>query len=239
MPDYLLAAGAALLGLTPYLLPLVRFLQGGGPYYWGDPQTWGDFVRLLSGQDFRHMVFGIPWTQFGPQVGWGVQVLLDQYGWPGVIVGLVGWAVLARRQPLVFGMLAAGFVFSFVFAIMYDAATNYFYFIPGHLFWALALGVAGEAALAALPAGAGHATRAGQVTRWRWVALAAALVALLVAGAWPPATTPPAGSTTTMALTERRGPLPGRPTHCHRLRRLGGQQRDQVLPDRRGPRAPT
>src|SRR5205085_6280320 len=94
------------------------------------------------------------WSHFGTQAAWGFQVLLDQYGAPGVIVGLGGWAILARRQPLVFGLLASGFVCSFVFAIMYAAATNYFYFIPGHLFWALALGVAGEAALAAL-------------TRWR------------------------------------------------------------------------
>ena len=147
LPDYLLAAGAALLGLTPYVLPLVRFLQGGGSYYWGDPQSWADFQRLLSGQDFRPMIFGIPWTRFGEQAGWGFQILLDQYGWPGVIVGLGGWAVLARRQPLVFGMLALGWAGSFVFAIMYDAATNYFYFIPGHLFWAPAMGVAGEAIL--------------------------------------------------------------------------------------------
>lgn len=147
LPDYLLAAGAGLLGLTPYVLPLVRFLQGGGPYYWGEPHSWGDFLRLLSGQDFREMIFGIPWAQFGAQAGWGIEILVNQYTWLGVIAGLVGWAVLARRQPLVFGMLALGWGCSFVFAIMYNAATNYFYFIPGHLFWALAMGVAGEAFL--------------------------------------------------------------------------------------------
>jgi hypothetical protein len=74
-------------------------------------------------------------------------VLIDQYGRLGLVVGLVGWGVLARRQPLVGGMLALGWVCSFVFAIMYDAATNYFYFIPGHLFWALAMAVAVEALL--------------------------------------------------------------------------------------------
>ena len=182
IPDYLLAAGAGALGLTPYLLPLVRFLQGGGPYYWGEPQTWADFTRLLSGQDFRHMIFGIPWDKFATQAGWGVQVLLDQYGWPGVLVGLIGWVGLARRQPLMFGLLASGFVFSFVFAIMYDAATNVFYFIPGHLFWALALGMAGEMAVAALTGARWRGVGAGRLARGATAALAVGLIALVAWG---------------------------------------------------------
>jgi hypothetical protein len=182
LPDYLLAAGAALLGLTPYVLPLVRYLQGDGPYYWGDPKSWADFMRLVSGQDFRQMIFGIPWTQFGQQAGWGFQILLNQFGWPGVIVGLIGWVGLARRHPLVFGMLALGWVCSFVFAIMYNAATNYFYFIPGHLFWALAMGVAAEMGLAALGRWAGTRPAGLRLARWATAGLAVGLVAILAVG---------------------------------------------------------
>ena len=130
LPDYGLLIAGFLLGLTPYLLPVVRFLQGGGPYYWGAPEDWGAFWRLVTDQDFRPLVFGVPWSQFGARVVWGAGILLDQYGWPGVLIGLAGWVVLARRQPLVFLMLACGWVLSFVSGIMYASETSYYHSSP-------------------------------------------------------------------------------------------------------------
>ena len=80
-------------------------------------------------------------------------------------------------------MLALGWGCSFVFAIMYEAATNYFYFIPGHLFWALAMGIAAEAGVAALGRW-GHPPRSGAAAPAPWVTagLATLLVALLAVG---------------------------------------------------------
>lgn len=140
-----------LLGVSPILFLVYRFLYG-GPYYWGNPSTWKDFFDLLTGGPFRGqmMGFGTGLDAQLSRLGFGIGQLSDQFTPLGVAAGLLGWLVLWRykgMEALLFTLMIA---FNFFFAMNY-ALVGYLYFIPTYLLWGtlIATGAAWLAGLVA------------------------------------------------------------------------------------------
>ncbi len=136
-----LGVGCLLLGLSPLLFLVYRFVWG-GPYYWGNPTTWKDFFSLLTGGPFQNQVFGFGMdlgTQF-ERVLFGLNELSNQFTPIGIALGLVGIVVLARYRRAEAGLLLLMIAGNFLFSMNYSLV-GYLYFIPTYLIWALFMSV--------------------------------------------------------------------------------------------------
>lgn len=143
-----------LLGLSPLLFLVYRFLDG-APYYWGNPSSWKDFFNLLAGGPFHNQVFGYG-VDLGTQLGriaFGIGELSGQYTPLGILVGLAGLAVLWRVRWAEAGLLSLMMLANFAFAMNYSLV-GYLYFIPTYLIWGIFITV-GVGWLARLLVGAG------------------------------------------------------------------------------------
>jgi hypothetical protein len=157
-PGRLLAIGAVtVLGLLPYLyLPLRARAQ---PLLsWGDPQTAGNFLKVVLREDFwrRNWVRGpgdIPTVLRDYLVS-----LLHESAWIGAGLALIGLALARRRKwPALLPLLAmAG---NFVSMALHGSRTDLFiwhrYYIPSYLMVALMAGWGCAALFERLPARAG------------------------------------------------------------------------------------
>jgi hypothetical protein len=113
----------------------------GAPYYWGNPQTWKDFFNLLGGGPFQNQVMAFGWGAQLDRVAFGVGQLSDQYTPLGIMVGLLGLALLWSYLRAEAGLLTLMMVFNFFFAMNYSLV-GYLYFIPTYLIWGVLIGVA-------------------------------------------------------------------------------------------------
>jgi hypothetical protein len=173
-----LGAACVLLGLSPLLLLVFRFVWG-GPYYWGNPTTWTDFFSLLTGGPFHNQVFGYG-TDIATQwerVLFGLSELAGQYTIVGIAAGLVGMVALLYYRRAEAGLLLLMMAGNFLFAMNYSLV-GYLYFIPTYLIWAVFISVgAGWAAHALWTRLEG---RAAQAVGWAAVAMGGLALALAV-----------------------------------------------------------
>jgi hypothetical protein len=139
--------GMFAMGLSLYLVIPLRALSN-PPVNWGNAVTPERFWWLVSGQLYQSY-----YLQFNPAEAWGriqawAGLLLQQFGLPGVVLGLAGLIVFGRRSRLLSLSLWSAVVFS-VFAIVYSAADSYIYLMPFFLSFAIwiGLGIAGLANL--------------------------------------------------------------------------------------------
>jgi hypothetical protein len=137
--NWLRIAGGFLLGLGVYgYLPLAAARHP--PINWGNPQTWDRFWWLVTGQLYREAIFGVPWELIpGRLSAWG-HLLLQQFGWWGWGLALVGvWRLSRRDRP---ALIASGyFVAAYSsYGLGYDRADSYVYLLPACLMLAFWLG---------------------------------------------------------------------------------------------------
>lgn len=123
-------AGGLLLGLGVYAyLPLAA--SGNPPVNWGNPRTWDGLRWLVSGQMYRHFVFGLPLSYLPARLGAWVQLWVQQYTWPGVALAVFGlwswWEGSQRRRALA---TAIPFALYSLYAVTYDTTDSYVYLIP-------------------------------------------------------------------------------------------------------------
>jgi hypothetical protein len=136
----LLAAGLSfLLGLSIYLFLPLRATQY-PPVNWGDPRTWSGFLWTVSGQLYRRFAFALPSAHIPARVSAWASLLVQQFGWWGLLLGLVGlWYCLKEDRAFsAFSLLAFGAVV--MYAIGYDTTDSYVYLIPSYLIFATWLG---------------------------------------------------------------------------------------------------
>jgi hypothetical protein len=121
-----------LAGLLVYLyLPLAAARRPA--INWGDPQTWQGFWWLVSGRLYRGVAFGVPLGSLPGRLSAWASLLLQQVGWWGWALALVGiWRLTQRDRPALAVSLYAFVVFS-VYALMYDRADSYQYLLPAVL----------------------------------------------------------------------------------------------------------
>ena len=134
---------------------------------------WFDVTK----SDWRStMIMGVDESALRPRLGMYWFDVTQQFGKAGVIVALVGLAALARRWRL--GLLiVTGWLVSAFFAYTYNVGDAHVFFLPSHMFVALAAGVGVAFVLRA----------AGQhrVTAASIAALALAFPAWRIFDTWP------------------------------------------------------
>jgi len=136
----LIGTGAFLLGYSPILFLVYRFVDG-SPYYWGNPQTWEDFFNLLGGGPFQNQVMAFGWGAQLDRLAFGIGQLSDQYTPIGIAAGLLGVVLLWRYAKAEAGLLTLMMLGNFLFAMNYSLV-GYLYFIPTYLIWGVLIGVA-------------------------------------------------------------------------------------------------
>jgi hypothetical protein len=133
--------GGLLVGMLVYLvLPLWAISRPA--INWGNPITLKNFIWLVSGKLYAGRVFGVPLDFVVPRIQYWANLLIDQFGWVGLAIGLYG-LLFSRGQSIKNFYLGTGwlfFVFS-VFSIGYNSYDSDVYLIPAFLVYALWVGV--------------------------------------------------------------------------------------------------
>jgi hypothetical protein len=129
-------AGCFLLGLSIYLYLPLRAAQN-PPINWGAPDTWPGFWWVVSGSIYTRYAFALPLAQLPGRISSWMSMLVQQFTWVGVTLGLIGiWDLWEEeRDYFVFSMISYGAVV--VYSVMYYTTDSYVYLIPSYLLFAL------------------------------------------------------------------------------------------------------
>lgn len=138
-----------LLGLSVYLYLPLRAAQH-PPMNWGDPHTRLGFTWLVSAKLYRRFVFALPWKYIPARVSAWSALLVQQFGWWGLLLGLIGLWLWWDKDRTFCGFLAILAVIGSIYAIGYNTTDSYVYLIPSFLVMALWLGKGVHCALAVL-----------------------------------------------------------------------------------------
>jgi hypothetical protein len=127
------------LGLSLYLILPVRAMAN-PPVNWGNAITLERFWWLVSGQLYQSY-----YLQFSPAEAWEriqsfAALLLQQFGLPGVALGVIGLVMYWRWSRLFILTLWTAVVFT-VFAILYGSTDSHVYLMPAFLCFVLWIGL--------------------------------------------------------------------------------------------------
>ena len=132
----LLPVAAFLLGLAVYVTLPIRASQA-PPVNWGDPRTVDRFLWLVTGRLYSRYSFSLPLRYLLSRIAAWARLLVQQFGWWGFFIGLVGvWSLWERARPFAASTLALAVTYS-VYAIGYDTTDSHVYLIPAFLVFAL------------------------------------------------------------------------------------------------------
>jgi len=132
----LTAAGPFLLGLSVYLYIPLRW-----PALHGRPMALGEFANWVLGIRFRGALHWDAWFKDPERYLILSRLILEQYGWVGLILGLLGlvWLLEKRRKEAV--LLLIAYVTYFIYGLNYYVPDISAFIIPAHLIYALWIGV--------------------------------------------------------------------------------------------------
>jgi hypothetical protein len=128
-----------LLGLSVYLYLPLRAAQH-PPINWGDPHTGSGFAWLVSARLYRQFVFALPWKYIPARVSAWSALLIQQFGWWGLFLELIGLWFWWNEDRIFCALLAIFVLISSIYAIGYNTTDSYIYLIPSFLVMALWLG---------------------------------------------------------------------------------------------------
>ena len=160
------AALFTLVGLSVYAyLPLAASRQP--PVNWGNPQTWKQFVWVVTAKQYQPFAFGLdPAAMPGRLSAWS-WLLGDQFGWWGLAISLAGawWSWKRDRGFALFAL--AWMLLTVVYAFLYDTGDSHVYLVPAMMLLALWWGEGARSLIRLV-----HRSR----PRWRRLALGAILL---------------------------------------------------------------
>jgi hypothetical protein len=132
----LTAAGPFLLGLSVYLYIPLRW-----PALHGRPMALGEFANWVLGIRFRGALHWDAWFKDPERYRILGRLILEQYGWVGLILALLGlvWLFTKRRREA--GLLLVAYVAYFFYGLNYYVPDISAFIIPAHLIFALWIGV--------------------------------------------------------------------------------------------------
>jgi hypothetical protein len=126
-------------GLLVYLtLPLRALSQP--PVNWGNPVTLDGMAWLVSGKLYQGQLFILTLPSVLERVRVVAALFLEQFGVPGLSIGLIGLIVLFKPTRLYLGALWI-MAASSVFAIVYATTDAFMYMIPAFLCFAIWIGM--------------------------------------------------------------------------------------------------
>jgi hypothetical protein len=150
---WLILLGCFLAGLACYAYLPVRAAAHPAAN-WGNPDTVGRFLWVVSGQEYRYEMVGLGPANAVARIGASLGLLWQQLNGATVVAALIGIAVLLRRQAPLAAALLLTFVIDVVATSSYQADAAPAYLLLGFLCVALAAAVGwlavGYAALRAL-----------------------------------------------------------------------------------------
>jgi hypothetical protein len=138
-----------LLGLSVYLYLPLRAAQH-PPINWGDPHTGSGFAWLVSARLYRQFVFALPGKYIPARVSAWLALLIQQFGWWGLLLELIGLWFWWNEDRIFCVLLAIFVLISSIYAIGYNTTDSYIYLIPSFLVMALWLGKGVHCVLIAL-----------------------------------------------------------------------------------------
>lgn len=128
-----------LLPLFLYLYLPLRSLHNPRLDY-GDPQTVSNFLRLVSGREFRYR-FYIPnpgWLLI--QIGHFFALLAKQF-WYFLFLALLGLVVTYKKKRTIFWVAALMMIFNIGYTILYNIPDKEGYYLPTYLAIAILIGI--------------------------------------------------------------------------------------------------
>ena len=125
-----------LLGLSVYLYLPLRW-----PALHGRSMALGEFVNWVLGSRFRGALHWDAWLKDPERYAILGRLILEQYGWAGLILGLAGviWLFAKRRREAIFLLIA--YLVYFIYGLCYYVPDISAFIIPAHLIFAVWIGV--------------------------------------------------------------------------------------------------
>lgn len=118
-----------LAGLAVYLaLPLATRRQP--PLIWGDPTTFDGFVWLVTGQMYRGALLGLTWADLPARLLNWVQLLAQQFTWPGLLLAATGGWLMLRSAARAGLILLWVWGAATVYALTYATVDWYVHLLP-------------------------------------------------------------------------------------------------------------
>jgi hypothetical protein len=127
------------LGLSLYLIIPIRALSNPS-VNWGNAVTPERFWWLVSGQLYQSYYLGLTLTELWERIQAWAALLLQQFGFPGVVLGLIGLFLFGTRSRLYILTAWTASIFT-AFAIFYRSADSYVYLMPVFLSFAIWIGL--------------------------------------------------------------------------------------------------
>lgn len=127
------------IGLLVYLTLPLRALSH-PPVNWGNPVTWSGFGWLVSGKLYQGQFFIPSFSASWSRVQAVAALLIEQFGIPGLVIGLIGLVVFYKASRLYANTIWIVFAY-FAFAIMYATHDSFMYLIPAFLCFAIWIGL--------------------------------------------------------------------------------------------------
>jgi hypothetical protein len=124
--------GLFLLGLLPYVYLPVRARMN-PPINVGDPSNWERFWYLVSGSQFKGYMFAFGPEELPGRLYMYGSYLLGQFHWVLVMMGITGALLLLARDRAAFALLGFLYLGWLLYALGFDIADIYSYFIPTYL----------------------------------------------------------------------------------------------------------
>jgi Protein of unknown function (DUF2723) len=125
-------AGLFLLGLTPYLYLPIRASMN-PPINETDPSSLGNFLIVVTGSRFDNRMFAFGITELPGRLAVYVAHLQEQFHPAFLLVGALGAAYLLFRNRAALAMLFFLYLGWLLYALGYNIADVYLYYIPTYL----------------------------------------------------------------------------------------------------------
>jgi hypothetical protein len=135
---------------------------------WGNPQTWRQFLWVVTGKQYQSFAFALPAAVIPSRLSAWAGLIGNQFGWWGLLLVLAGaGAQWQRDRSLVLAALAWMLPLG-VYAFFYDTGDSHVYLLPTMLLLALWWGE-----------GAGYLLRLGRALGMAWQRVLLVLILLL------------------------------------------------------------
>ena len=139
-----------LVGLLVYLVLPLR-AGSNPPINWGDPVTLKGFLWLVSGRLYAGRLFSVPLNFILSRIQYWASLLIDQFGWVGLVVGLYGLLTLQGASVKKIYLATGWLFFAYsIFAIGYNSFDSDVYLIPAFMVYALWVGLGAAAIMKSL-----------------------------------------------------------------------------------------